>query len=210
MYSTRYTAIIIIQSFQFSQKQIVQLTCTLRGHLKIYTYQFKTQLAVHTSMHDNRWTKRTCLHAYIRDTRTGTLDFTHPSILFECTSNAIPAKNPRLDLQCTLRSTTARAGAHHMYNTSCTCTWYQHTASVCKTVDGMPSTLNYSSFNKNVRAHFTKKIDATKEASYVWNTLEVFISRSSGSKKLHTAFKITKHKKHDILVLQCESISAEL
>ena len=36
------------------------------------------------------------------------------------------------------------------------------------------------------------KTDA-KEASYVWNTLEVFIARKSGSKKLLTAFKITKH-----------------
>ena len=45
-------------------------------------------------------------------------------------------------------------------------------------------------FNKNVRAHFTKKTDA-KEASY-------------GSTKLQTAFKNTKHEKHDILVLQCD------
>ena len=58
-------------------------------------------------------------------------------------------------------------------------------------------------WNKSRSSSCVDRFDA-KEANYVWNTLEVFIAQNSGSKKLQTAFKITKHEKHDILGLQCD------
>ena len=113
---TRY-CYIIFQSFPFSKK-VVQLT--LRGHLKIYTDLIQVK---NPARCQHVWTKRTCLHAYIRDTRTRTLDFTHPlyccvAILFVCTWNAW---NPRENL-------TTRLVVHsRVYHSARWCTPHVHT-----------------------------------------------------------------------------------